>query len=560
MKNKKIIAVLMIFAAVLLMGAGALLAVTYLQPEDLVLNNMQIILPAEPTDIEQTAAKELNTYFGKITGRELPVINEGDAQVTAGIYIGNTQFASANNVTYPEAQFEEGWTIKAVNGNLVLTGGAGRGVLYSVFHLLEDYMGVRWWTYWEEYVPTMAEVRLSGKLNVSGKPVFAWREIHAGRTAIGETNLFCVRNRLNGDTSNAPAEYGGEEAFGLLAHVHTFNRYFDINDFKTNPEWFAYVGGGRSASSQLCLTNQELVEEMSKRVLNSIERSFAQADAAGTKRPLLYDVSPNDMEGHCCCEACLKARNEKGLSGVLLNFVNQVAENVGEVYPEVFIETLAYANYVEMPLDDTKPADNVVIRLCIGRGLNKTFTEETQQNVKHWSAITKTGQLYIWDYCVFYNNPGVAPTVLDYSENFQLLHKLGINGYFGEHEDPIMNDFWDMKFWLNAKLMEDPYQDQDKLVDDFLTGYYGAAAPYLLEYLQIMNKQATAYVQEIGFTTDMKAYKADPTAFPGTVADISTFVRQAVTGKTNSPDLYTVMQILGYARTVARIKAVMENL
>jgi len=66
--------------------------------------------------------------------------------------------------------------------------------------------------------------------------------------------------------------------------------------------------------------------------------------------------------------------------------------------------------------------------------------------------------------------------------------------------------------------------------------------------------------EDIGFTTDMKAYKADPTAFPGTVADVSTFVRQAVTGKTNSPDLYTVMQILGYDRTVERIKAVIADL
>ena len=58
----------------------------------------------------------------------------------------------------------------------------------------------------------------------------------------------------------------------------------------------------------------------------------------------------------------------------------------------------------------------------------------------------------------------------------------------------------------------------------------------------------------------ISAYKADTTAFPGTVADVSTFIRQAVTGKTNSPDLYSVMQILGYDRTVARIKAVMESL
>ena len=59
---------------------------------------------------------------------------------------------------------------------------------------------------------------------------------------------------------------------------------------------------------------------------------------------------------------------------------------------------------------------------------------------------------------------------------------------------------------------------------------------------------------DMGFTTDMKAYKADPAAFPGTVADISTFIRLAVTGKTNSPDLYTVMQILGYDRTCQRIR------
>ncbi len=63
-----------------------------------------------------------------------------------------------------------------------------------------------------------------------------------------------------------------------------------------------------------------------------------------------------------------------------------------------------------------------------------------------------------------------------------------------------------------------------------------------------------AITEEMGFTTDMKAYKADPTAFPGTVADISTFIRQAVTGKTNAPDLHTVMQILGKERSLARIQ------
>ena len=58
----------------------------------------------------------------------------------------------------------------------------------------------------------------------------------------------------------------------------------------------------------------------------------------------------------------------------------------------------------------------------------------------------------------------------------------------------------------------------------------------------------------------MKAYKADPAAWPGSVADVSTFLRIAVTGKTNSPDLYTVMQLLGSERTAARIRAAIDRL
>ena len=69
-----------------------------------------------------------------------------------------------------------------------------------------------------------------------------------------------------------------------------------------------------------------------------------------------------------------------------------------------------------------------------------------------------------------------------------------------------------------------------------------------------------AITEEVGFTTDMKAYKADPTAFPGTVADVSTFLRQAITGKQNSPDLYTVTRILGYEHTCERVKAIIASL
>ena len=63
-----------------------------------------------------------------------------------------------------------------------------------------------------------------------------------------------------------------------------------------------------------------------------------------------------------------------------------------------------------------------------------------------------------------------------------------------------------------------------------------------------------------GFCPDMKQYKKNPSVFKGSVADVSMFLRVAVTGKQNSPDLYEVMHLLGYKRVIARINAVAASL
>ena len=57
-----------------------------------------------------------------------------------------------------------------------------------------------------------------------------------------------------------------------------------------------------------------------------------------------------------------------------------------------------------------------------------------------------------------------------------------------------------------------------------------------------------------GFATDMKAYKADPTAYPGNVSDVAEILRIATTGLSNTPDLWTIMQILGAERTLKRMQ------
>jgi glutamyl-tRNA synthetase len=63
-----------------------------------------------------------------------------------------------------------------------------------------------------------------------------------------------------------------------------------------------------------------------------------------------------------------------------------------------------------------------------------------------------------------------------------------------------------------------------------------------------------------GFATDMKAYKADPTAYPGNVSDVAEMLRIATTGLSNTPDLWTIMQILGKEKTLSRLEKAINAL
>ena len=122
----------------------------------------------------------------------------------------------------------------------------------------------------------------------------------------------------------------------------------------------------------------------------------------------------------------------------------------------------------------------------------------------------------------------------------------------------------DMATWADAKpymsFFYDEYLEAPVFEEKFEKAVIRSALEKFLERFDFQDDATVWFdkvkeiTQELGFTTDMKAYKQNPDDFPGTVADVSTFLRLAVTGKTNAPDLYTVMQILGYERTVARIQ------
>ena len=119
---------------------------------------------------------------------------------------------------------------------------------------------------------------------------------------------------------------------------------------------------------------------------------------------------------------------------------------------------------------------------------------------------------------------------------------------------PYMGFFYDNFFAIED---EYPAFDQDIIkatLEKFLETYNYA------DEMNVWFDKIKAIADSLGFASDMKAYKANPEAFKGNVADISAFIRVAVTGKQNAPDLYTVMQIIGEEKTRARINAQIDTM
>ena len=62
----------------------------------------------------------------------------------------------------------------------------------------------------------------------------------------------------------------------------------------------------------------------------------------------------------------------------------------------------------------------------------------------------------------------------------------------------------------------------------------------------------------LGCTANVKEYKQNPENFKGNVGDISTVIRVALTGRTNTPDLYSITALLGEEKVKARLQKALD--
>ena len=86
---------------------------------------------------------------------------------------------------------------------------------------------------------------------------------------------------------------------------------------------------------------------------------------------------------------------------------------------------------------------------------------------------------------------------------------------------------------------------------------------YLEEFFDISDDKQTWFnkikdlAEKLGYAREVKEYKANPESFKGHVGDISTVIRVTLTGRTNTPDMYEIMQVLGKESVEKRLQKIL---
>ena len=477
---------------------------------------------------EKFAAGELRDYLKKITGADFPVVEEGQ-QTGPGIYVGATARAKKALINAEKLGQEE-WVLRTDGKDLLISGGRPRGTLYGVYEFLEKYGGCRWVSHDLETVPKQSEFRAAVQ-DERGEPAFIWRTTSLYNRHDGgpdsptkeEYALFLVRNRYNGHPYwlDEPRFGYALRAFGRPEMCHTFWQYQkDWKDVK--PEFFAMLADGKRAprpanalGADFCLTNPEARDRIFAQLLAYIEQDRAEAAAAGRPAPDVYALSQNDTSGNYChCPKCMAVSEREGsYVGLMIDFVNDLADRARARYPEIKLLTESY-QFTKEPPKHIRPRENVIIRLAlldreyrgtecadVVRPITAPSNAEARRITDAWAAIVP-GNLCIFDYFMPYRSafryPYDATTKI--TVNLEYWHKLGIRRVYPLDTCAKDAAFRNMCDWLFFRKSVHPENDTGRLIEEYMAGYFGPAAGPMRTYYDLLVKGTLASEKPFAIT------------------------------------------------------------
>jgi len=467
--------IIAIFAALAFLGIPRANAITIAKKSKL---KAVIVVADKAAEPERHAAAELAGFLQQITDSKFDVV-ANPTQGSSRLLVGREAAKLALPDFSTDGPDAEGIIIRTVGKDLILAGGWPRGTLYAVYTFLEDYCGCRWWSSTESTIPKTPTLRIK-KLNVSYVPPLEYRSPFWFDAFDSD---WAARNKCNGQAHRLESKHGGRHIYE--GFVHTFYPLIAPDKyFKDHPEWFSEINGKRTYDhAQLCLTNEDMRKELVKNLKDRLRNNPAATIAS---------VSQNDWHGNCQCAQCSAVEKEEDSpAGLMLHFVNAIAADVEQEFPNVAISTLAY-QYTRKPPKITKPRHNVIVQLCsiecsfsvpLADERNKAF----RNDIVGWSKISD--RLYIWDYTTnFRHHVMPHPNLRVLGPNVRFFADHNVKGIFEQGAYTTNGaEMAELRAWVLAKLLWNPSLDGQKLIDQFIEGYYGPAGPHLKAYLDTIH-------------------------------------------------------------------------
>ncbi|WP_233622001.1 DUF4838 domain-containing protein [Flavobacterium agrisoli] len=265
--------------------------------------------------------------------------------------------------------------------------------------------------------------------------------------------------------------------FGIWGH--SFYKLVPAKEwFKPHPEMFALYNHNRNPES-ICYSN-DTVFAVLKDNLSKIIATKPEA--------IYFSVSQNDDVIYCECADCQKLNQKYGSpQGAHYYFINKVAH----AFPETKIVSLAYL-FSYQPPQNLKLAPNLYPMFCpIEANRAKAFNEgrnkPIEKTLDRWTAISKN--ILFWDYTVeFTNYMAPFPNWQSFESNYTIFQKKGIKGIFSQGYADVPGSFSELKQYLLAKLLWNSQTSVEATTAEFVTLYYGNAAPFVLDYLHLLVK------------------------------------------------------------------------
>jgi len=436
-----------------------------------------IVVGASATEVEQEAAKALQTYVQRMSGAQLPVVAEPNSvrgtTVSVGL-TGRVDNATRERLLIGQPLFvadprRDAFVTRTTEDGLVLVGHHDEATRYAVYDLLEG-LGCRWFFACDagEVIPSRKTITIA-RTDRLETPGFAHRFQYTWYGRTKETKdreaAWFAANRLK-----------PRDALGFSGH--NFGAIWPVKQYgEKYPEIYPLLKGKRELPKggvdwQPCLSNPK-----------TIELAVEWARKTLTEHPEfeLITLAPNDGYGYCECEACAKLGNRADQN---LYLGNQVLRAIKDEFPRVMVCIWAYADSAVIPTTKADGYDAGTDRIlaAVYSIYSKTPFHEL---VAGWRKASHHLMVsHSWYFCNWHWDlaltPSRYPETLD---DYRPLHDNGVRLLRLQ----VMGDWAKVGLdrYLSAKLMWNPTASTEALIRDFCTKMFPSASLEFYNFIRL---------------------------------------------------------------------------